>query len=280
MRLFSLVSLGLALAAPARSAAAQANPDRAPCESPSKAAALSERVASCTRLIESGEFHGADLAVLRYNRGLAYRVSKKYVEAIADLTQAIAIGGPEPDAFYNRGVAYEYSGDFVRAVADYSEAIRLKPDFANAFFKRGNAHAEQNQFSDAVADYTEALRLDPKDEIGILLNRGRAYRREKDFTHAIADFDRVLSLRPADPIVFLNRGVTFFDDSNYERAIADLDRAIEIHPKDPDGLYPMALFLRGLAKQKLGKSDAQADIAAAEAIWPEVVKEWDNLRSH
>ena len=69
-------------------------------------------------------------------------------------------------------------------------------------------------------------------------------------------------------IAFYNRALAYESKDDYVRAIADYDEALRLNPNDAD-----ALLYRGLDKQRIGdKAGAEADIAAAERINPNIRK--------
>ena len=63
---------------------------------------------------------------------------------------------------------------WVEAVADLDEAIKLEPANAGYFDRRGSLKFNQRQFAGAVADFTEAIRLDPT-QPAHYLHRGYAH---------------------------------------------------------------------------------------------------------
>jgi len=57
---------------------------------------------------------------------------------------------------------------------------------------------------------------------------------------------------------------------NYEKSIADYDASLKINPKNPWGWYG-----RGIDEMRQHKaSEGQADLARAEALWPQVGEEF------
>src|SRR5271157_2444081 len=89
------------------------------------------RISYCTRVIQSGQYLGADAAPAFYDRGLAYNKVGQYDLAIADFDEAIHLNPNLAAVFDDRGVAYYNKGEYDHAIADYNEAIRLNPDFAD-----------------------------------------------------------------------------------------------------------------------------------------------------
>lgn len=149
-----------------------------------------EKVAACTRAIESGHLQGNVLAIHYRNRGLAYRNKGNDDRAVADLDTAIRIDPSFAEAYRIRGIAYRNKGDYDRAIADHSEAIRLDPKSVRAYVGRGLDYHAKGKLKLAIDDYTEAIRLDP--------------------THASAYSDRCLA----------------YLDEMSDLALADCDEAI------------------------------------------------------
>jgi len=82
-------------------------------------------LAACTRLIASGRYFGAGLAIAFTNRGRAYEKKGDHDRAIADYSEAIRLNPKDAMAFNNRGVAYKAKGDLDRATADFLVAKQL-----------------------------------------------------------------------------------------------------------------------------------------------------------
>ena len=64
---------------------------------------------------------------------------------------------------------------------------------------------------------------------------------------------------------YINRGNVWSDKGDVDRAIADYNEAVRLAPDSA-----LALYLRGLARQKKGDKAGIADIAAAKRIDPDV----------
>ncbi len=58
-----------------------------------------------TKVIQSGEFFGSNLAATHYNRANAYFALRRYDHAIVDFTKAIALKPNYAFAYINRGTA-------------------------------------------------------------------------------------------------------------------------------------------------------------------------------
>jgi len=99
-----------------------------------------ERIAACTRAIDSGRLQGNELAAAYGNRGAAYKDKGDSSRAIADLNDAIRLDPHDAEAYRNRGIAHRLNGDLERAIENHTEAIRIDPIFARAYNARGFAY--------------------------------------------------------------------------------------------------------------------------------------------
>jgi tetratricopeptide (TPR) repeat protein len=74
-----------------------------------------------------------------------------------------------------------------------------------------------------------------------------------------------LELTPSSAWTIGYRGAAQYQLGRYDAALADLNRALDL-----DAFDPWPLYIRGLTKRKAGdQPGADADIAAALAIWPD-----------
>jgi tetratricopeptide (TPR) repeat protein len=168
------------------------------------------------------------------------------VDVVIEGCTAVIQSGRSPPqrlatAFDNRGVAYRLKGEYEHALQDYVQAIRLNPDNANAYN-----------------------------------NRGIIYRIKGDYDRAIADYDEAIWLKNGDfPAAFYNRALAYSDKSEYEHSLADFDVVMRYDAKNA-----LALYARGLTLLKKGDLEAgRADIAAAKAINPNIVEQFDRSES-
>jgi tetratricopeptide (TPR) repeat protein len=121
--------------------------------------------------------------------------------------------------------------------------------------------------AESLAAFDELVAMSPNNPA--MLN-GRCYERGLTKTNldgALADCELSLKLRPRNSDTMDSKGLVLFQLGRYRDAIDAYDQALKATPK----LAP-ALFVRGLAKQKLGDSaGGAADIAAAKDIKEDVL---------
>jgi len=198
--------------------------------------------------------------------------------AVKDCSQAIKVNPEGVDAFLFRAFAHYNKGkydsaEFDSAIKDYSEAIRINPGTAAAFFARAVIRVTvKNAYNEALQDFSEAIRLDPTQST---YWNGRCAVRAilGQLNEALADCNESMRLKPEKPDldeVFDSSGFTYLKLGNLDDSLADYDEALRLNPKRADSLYG-----RGLAKLKKGDvAGGNADIEAAKAIQPEIVKKF------
>jgi tetratricopeptide (TPR) repeat protein len=65
----------------------------------------------------------------------------------------------ETQDFYDMGLVYYLAGAFEEAIASLSQAIALTPDYAQAYLYRGLAYQEEGQLEQAQSDFQQVLAL-------------------------------------------------------------------------------------------------------------------------
>ena len=191
------------------------------------------------------------------------------VEACSALIQS----NPANDgAYVNRGIAYRRLGDIDRAIRDYDQAIRVNPLAADAFNNRGNAFRARHEHERAMRDYDEAIRLDPH-YAHALNNRGIIFLELGDANRSITDFDRAIAEDGTYANAFRNRGIAHADLGRFDRAIQDFDIAFTLNPAIGHGdEYALALYGRGLARQRAGDPAGLVDIDQATRLRADVAE--------
>src|SRR5262249_40220491 len=82
--------------------------------------------------------------------------------ALAELNQAVNMGGSKAGLFDDLGAMWEHSGRLHQATAAYSPGIAPAPDLPELRVQRGWAYELLNQREKAAADFAAAARTDPK----------------------------------------------------------------------------------------------------------------------
>ena len=173
---------------------------------------------------------GADRAWAYTCRAAAWTKKNDHPNAIADLTEAIAI---EPTAvrYNSRGNGWSARGETDKAISDYTEAIRLDPKDPVPPANRANKFHQKGDYDTALKDHDEALRLDPR-HAAVYRNRGDTWRMKGDLDRCVADCTEAVRLDPKDPLAYHFRGLGYKGKKEYAKAIADYTEAVRLDTKD------------------------------------------------
>ncbi|HEV2285238.1 MAG TPA: aspartyl protease family protein [Steroidobacteraceae bacterium] len=240
-------------------------------------------------------------------RGTASAARREYAPAIADLTRAIELDPAQAEFFYQRGRAYDLDGQTDKALEDISQAIKLKPDDVGALMARAELHARRNDPPGTINPDLDAADRAASKAGEMRLSLGNLYQRVRNYPAAIAQYDDWIDSHRGDDVgmphardarcraralegkdleraledcnfavrrgqktagFFDSRGLVYLRLGKYDKAIADYDSALALSPQ-----IAWSLYGRGLAERHLGQPAAQADIAAAKALYPKIAEE-------
>ena len=178
---------------------------------------LAEKISEDDKIKEAAR---EQLAVIYYNRGLAYARSNQYEEAINDFNKALELDPKYAGAYNNRGNVYHELKQYKKAIEDYNKALELNPNLTVTYSNRGITYCKLNKTEEAIEDYNAAIKLNSK-YAKAYYDRGNAYYELNNYKKAIKDFKKALELNPKDAGAYANRGITRLQTNE------DLDKAIE-----------------------------------------------------
>lgn len=92
-------------------------------------------------------------------RGIAYERGKRYADAIADFTAAVALNPERYDAIYERMRAYAHNDEGQLARADCEALTKIRPKFAELYEECGTIDWENGDFAEAVPNFETAVTL-------------------------------------------------------------------------------------------------------------------------
>jgi len=293
------IAFWAALAAAATCAAPRASADDA--AACAEVSYLKEvAIPACTRLIQSGNLHGVDLARAYSYRGrarlwasnpndfdpamadhdeavrLAPDLSSVYVNralgwvrlgkrepAGEDVEKAIALDPGNAQAYFTRAEMNRYTPERrEQVIADYGKAIALQPDYLDAHFAQATMLSDRD-FERAIDGYSRIIALKPDWQDGTAYQaRAAAYAAAGDDRLALADRTEVIRLKPGRG-AYVDRGFVYLRLLDYDHAAADFQGALQSgeHPGAHTGL---AAVYR--ARRDFGR--ALAEVNAAMRIAP------------
>jgi lipoprotein NlpI len=225
-----------------------------------------DRIDACTKLIDTRQLQGRDLAQALYQRGAGHAAKAEYKEAVRDFTQALKFAPNSSDALYNRGGAYSKLGRWDDALADFNALLKIVPNDPNTFYARAWVHAQRGEDEAAIADLDQVIAIAPDDQEA-LLDRGGLNIRAGRYDDAIRDFGQLLKLDPKAAAAAYNRGRAYYAKADFKNAAEDFALALELRAANP-----YAALRLYLAQSHLGQEDAAVLKKGIDkldpAIWP------------
>jgi len=197
-----------------------------------------------------GRFRYALLA----NRGLVRFQSRKWVEAVADLEEAIALNPRQYNAFVTLAQIYRQEHRLDEAIKQIDRAIALKPPASAPLYRtRALWNLERRDLTPAVraaalGDLEEAIRRDSpgsRDLAKDLAKTAQVLLLAKRYQEALDACDRALKIIPDDVDAHRSRVAALLDLKRYQDVIDSCDGYLRAGNPSAD-----LLELRGLAKAK------------------------------
>jgi serine/threonine-protein kinase len=181
--------------------------------------------------------------------------SLKSREAITYFSAAIKLAPDKPEGYLNRALAYWLTGRSKQALADLDEVMRRDPKNSAAYSMRGAIYYSIEEYDKSIADLDKAIDYDPGNA-DALAYRAFAYYAKKEYGKAIADRKETLRLRPKDPGVYAALASDFAEcpDPNFRdgrKALEYATKACELSE------WKLFLYLEALAAAyaELGRYD-------------------------
>lgn len=132
--------------------------------------------------------------------------SKKFDDAIADLTESISCSPNDGLLYLNRALIYKEMKDYSKALADCNAAQKRSPGELSVLSIRSSCYDIIGNRKAALADLDHLAKMAPSVETH--RNRGNARLALQDYSGALEDFEWILHSAPQD------------EDANKKRDIA------------------------------------------------------------
>jgi tetratricopeptide (TPR) repeat protein len=155
------------------------------------------RLAACDTVIGNKRFAEKDRAMAYAERAGRAQNDNRATDAIADLSQAIALAPEQIEWVRDRGFLYHLLPEYARALEDFNAYLAAKPDNAHVTFYRGLTQLELGNETSAFADMAKAIELDPKDAFKRYW-RAKVFAKGGNVDAALADLGEAVRLDPAE----------------------------------------------------------------------------------
>ncbi|KAK0233492.1 putative stress-induced protein STI1 [Armillaria fumosa] len=93
--------------------------------------------------------------------GNSQMTAKKFDEAIATYTEAIALDSVNPIYYSNRAAAHSSKGDHLSAVGDAEKAIAVDPKYVKSYHRLGHAQYALLDYKAAADAFERGLKIEP-----------------------------------------------------------------------------------------------------------------------
>lgn len=172
-------------------------------------------------------------------QGLKALDEKRYPEAVASLTQAIAADPKDYSLHFNLALAYSLMDKNAEAIPEYKKTLELKPDLYQAELNLGISLLRESHAGDAVPYFTAAVAQKASDYranyyLGAsLLGAG-------DFSKAEQSYVAALAIDPKSPDAELGLAHALAGQSKLEDAAVHFKKAADLNPNYRDDLLELA----------------------------------------
>ncbi len=172
-------------------------------------------------------------------QGLKALDEKRYPDAVANLTQAIAADPKDYSLHFNLALAFSLMGKHADAIPEYKKTLELKPDLNEAQLNLGISLLREKHPGDAVQYFAQAVGEKANDYranyylAAALLGAG-------DFSKAEQSYVAALAIDPKSPDAELGLAHAFAGENKLEDAAAHFKKAAELNANYRDDLLELA----------------------------------------
>jgi serine/threonine protein kinase/Tfp pilus assembly protein PilF len=208
------------------------------------------------------------------NRGVLFSRQRKFVQAVADLKQAIAIRSNPYQAYSNLAKVYQQQKQFALAIGELDSAIeagtrlvqagQLEPAILALLYRnRALLQLDRQEPRSALADFQQAIHLDCRAEDHI--ECARIFHGLGRFPEALKAYETALGAAGDHANAYLGRAETLLKLEKYKEALVSLDDYLKgPNPHVSPNLLADVYRARGLTGVELGQyADAIADFTLA-----------------
>ncbi|MDQ3015663.1 MAG: tetratricopeptide repeat protein, partial [Bacteroidota bacterium] len=187
---------------------------------------------------------GSGLANLNY--GSLLRDGGNWETALPYIEKGVSLSPEYTDAKVRLAEAYFNLKRYPEAIAVATDALAKEPKNISALQFRGSSYGASGNTQAAAGDFKVILESDPENPHG-LFNLGVAYKEANLMNEAIETFSRLLHLNPDFPNAYYERGFCYGKMGLFPQARADMEQSIKKQPE-----HGPSYFFRGRTSEALG----------------------------
>lgn len=201
------------------------------------------------KILQADPTNGEALNLL----GMIFLHSRRVVDALGCLRQALRFRPQDPDISYNLGVVCQVLNKQDEAASHLREALRLRPNFAAAHNDLGNVLTRHGKWAEAVDHFRKAIGLQP-DFGGFYLNLADALQNLGNLEEAAECLRQCLARLPQFPEAHYNLGNVHQIMGKHAQAVEHFQDALRLRPD-----FHWACINLGNSLVALGKSNEAAE---------------------
>lgn len=172
-----------------------------------------------------------ELAVARYQLGLAYFEGGNYRAAVPELAKAAELDPANAEYQNALGMALMFNRRLDPAIKAFQEAVKIEPKFSSAKNNLASAYVMKGEFDKAMPLLKDVLDdpLYPTPQFAHF-NLARIYERQGKIEEAIDEYKLALDIRPDYVDAHYNLGLLYLQQGRTDLAIKKFTEATRLSP--------------------------------------------------
>ncbi|MEM7063863.1 MAG: tetratricopeptide repeat protein, partial [Cyanobacteria bacterium P01_B01_bin.77] len=163
-------------------------------------------------------------------RGITYRVMKRYEDALNDFNQAIELDDRYDWIVILRGITYRVMERYEDALSDFNQAIQLDSESSFIVAERGFTYLFFDHYEDAVRDFEKAIQLDSKDDWYLYL-RALGYLKLNESEKSLSSLNQAISIAAQEYEVKSDSYLNMFNLALYHLVSRNIQDAVKYYEK-------------------------------------------------
>lgn len=190
----------------------------------------------------------ANLPEAYCGRAIVRSKQEKWITALEDIDQAVALNRSESKYFAQRAYIQVQIAGYARALRDYQHAIELSPNRADYYSGLSYCQHKLGRYEEAEQTAQKGVELDPKSPYPYR-NRGRARLQKGEIEAAEGDFNRSIALGHRQPWrLWSDLGDASCKKGLWKKAKEQYEKSLQLKAEYPDALVGLQEVNKKLSK--------------------------------
>ncbi len=191
------------------------------------------------------------MAKAYHNLGNVNYILQNYDHALINFTKAIELSPNDPEPLSSRGALFFALRKYEEAMEDLNLAVRIDPGFAAAYTMRGSLNHRLSKGDEACADWHQAAEMGSQEAADLLSKYCDAdFKPRKFMTSRGEESGQIHKLEITEARKLRMKGESQMEIRDYEGAVLSFDKSIAL-----DNTDGKAYLGRGAARFAIGDHD-------------------------